>query len=118
MPSGEYINPWSKQCLQTQTQQLNDCSYLDSISQGEPHPLPPNSSLIGCTVLDYIVLDNLASKMSCPCVLDLKMGTRQYGDDCSDKKKALFDERCALSTSQSLGVRISGMQVSHVTFTS
>lgn len=63
---------------------------------------------------DYIVLDNLTSSMSCPCVLDLKMGTRQYGDDASDEKKATFDERCALSTSQSMGVRISGMQVSHV----
>ena len=118
MPPGEYINPWSKRCLQTQTQQLNDCSYLDSISQGEPCPHPASSPLIGCTVLDYIVLDNLASKMSCPCVLDLKMGTRQYGDDCSDEKKASFDERCALSTSQSLGVRISGMQVSYMTSTS
>ena len=111
-PSGEYINPWSKRCLQTQTQRLNDCSYLDSISQGEPHPLSVSSHLIDYTVPDYIVLDNLTSSMSCPCVLDLKMGTRQYGDDCSDEKKATFDERCALSTSQSLGVRISGMQVS------
>lgn len=39
LTSGEYINPWSKRCLQTQMQQLNDCSYLDSITQGEPHPL-------------------------------------------------------------------------------
>lgn len=54
--------------------------------------------------------------MSCPCVLDLKMGTRQYGDDASDEKKATFDERCAQSTSQSMGVRISGMQVSHVSY--
>ena len=46
LPSGEYINPWSKRCLQTQTQQLNDCSYLDSITQGEPHPLK-YSCLIG-----------------------------------------------------------------------
>jgi len=51
--------------------------------------------------------------MSCPCVLDLKMGTRQYGDDASDMKKALFEERCALSTSQSMGVRISGIQVNY-----
>ena len=50
--------------------------------------------------------------MSCPCVLDLKMGTRQYGDDASATKKAVFEERCALSTSQSMGVRISGIQVS------
>jgi len=109
---GEYSNPWSKSCLQTLTQQLSDCTYLESITQGESHSF---ASLHGYIILlDYIVLDNLTTNMSCPCVLDLKMGTRQYGDDASAMKKALFEERCAQSTSQSMGVRISGIQVSSV----
>ena len=46
-----------------------------------------------------------------PSILDLKMGTRTYGDDETDAKKMRKRQRAANSTSKLLGVRLHGMQV-------
>lgn len=58
-----------------------------------------------------MVLENLTAAYRCPVILDLKIGTRQYGDDVSEEKKRLHIARSAHSTSNKLGVRICGMQV-------
>ena len=57
------------------------------------------------------MMENITSSYRRPCVLDLKMGTRQHGDDASAEKRSKQIAKCAASTSATLGVRLCGMQV-------
>ncbi|ESP00626.1 hypothetical protein LOTGIDRAFT_112151 [Lottia gigantea] len=68
----------------------------------------------GQTISKFILLENVASHFKQPCVLDLKMGTRQHGDDASEKKQREHTAKCLSSTSSKLGVRVCGMQVYQV----
>ncbi|CAL8340199.1 unnamed protein product [Lota lota] len=85
-------NPWSLKCHQKHLQTMKD-----NAKQSNQYR--------------FILLENLTWRHAVPCVLDLKMGTRQHGDDASEEKKALHMRKCQQSTSATIGVRLGGMQV-------
>jgi len=59
---------------------------------------------------DYLVLENLTMGYKKPCVLDLKMGTRMYGDFATEAKRQSQKKKTIKTTSAKLGVRFCGSQ--------
>ena len=62
----------------------------------------------------FIFMEDLTGRLKRSCVLDLKMGTRQYGMDATLAKKKSQRNKCDRTTSRPLGIRVCGMQVSLV----
>ncbi|KAG1692863.1 hypothetical protein DVH05_024152 [Phytophthora capsici] len=60
---------------------------------------------------DYLVLGDLTRNFRRPCVLDIKMGTRQHGEDAPPAKVISHTAKCAATTSHALGLRLCGMQI-------
>ncbi|KAF3856753.1 hypothetical protein F7725_017476 [Dissostichus mawsoni] len=85
-------NPWSLRCHKQQLSRMR--------SESKDRKL-----------FKFLLLENVVHHFSYPCILDLKMGTRQHGDDASEEKAARQMEKCEQSTSATLGVRVCGMQV-------
>ncbi|XP_071498239.1 inositol hexakisphosphate kinase 3-like [Diadema antillarum] len=95
-PQGQSLNPWSLHCHERQ--------YLRH-TLGDNKPSKIHSK--------YILLENISAYFHCPSILDLKIGTRCYGDDLSEEKKQQNIARATESTTRTLGVRFGGMQVYH-----
>ncbi|KAK9687654.1 inositol polyphosphate kinase kcs1 [Basidiobolus ranarum] len=86
----KFTNPWSVQCYKRF--RANSTASED--------------------IKEWMLLEDLVDGIKSPCILDLKMGTRQYGVNATKKKYDSQTLKCAKSTSKSLGVRMCGMQVS------
>jgi hypothetical protein len=114
------INPWSLQLCKKQAEKLHrqfigdeNVTILQSKSSNNWGEEKSNR-----VFLEYILLENITAKFHHPCILDLKMGKRQYADIDSDKKRLSKIQKCESSTSSKLGVRLCGMQVKTFFFSS
>lgn len=114
-----FCNPWALKCHRDHLKKLGiltTTSSAQASSSSSPHNVARNATATASSSpfkkpQNYLLLENLVSGYKYPCVLDLKVGARQYADDVSAAKKARKIAKAQNTTSSTLGLRLTGMQV-------
>ena len=78
--------------------------------------IQPNLIFLNKVLKEFILLEDVTFSFKNPCVLDLKMGTRCFGDGSTQAKYERKKKRALESTSATLGVRLCGMMVKYFSF--
>ncbi|KAG9242835.1 inositol polyphosphate kinase [Calycina marina] len=100
-----------EQCQKSSNDKTTDMA-ADDLSVPRPkNPKEARSDQWSEHLHYFIVMEDLTCGMKRPCMMDLKIGTRQYSTAADEKKQLSQRRKSAKSTSQKLGVRICGMQV-------
>ncbi len=115
-----FYNPWALKCHRDHLKKLgllrppssSAGSAGSNVEEKEaPAPASSSSKKSRSNPQMYLLLENLVSKYSRPCVLDLKVGARQYADDVSAAKKQRKIAKANSTTLGTIGLRLCGMQV-------
>nr|CCC91548.1 putative inositol polyphosphate kinase-like protein [Trypanosoma congolense IL3000] len=99
--------PTPKRILRCATSPL----VTDTSSGDERPPYQGGSPLADdASSRQMIVLEDICSGFKHPCVLDMKMGRRQYGLNPSEAKRRSKEHKAACTTTKQYGVRLAGMR--------
>jgi hypothetical protein len=104
----EVMNPWSAKVAKAQFE-----SYLQGNTLSHSILILSSYYFQKLTTNEYVVLEDLTGDFKNPCICDIKMGTRQHGDDAAPDKKVRHQKKVLTTTSLPLGIRMCGIQVNY-----
>ncbi|KAJ2758551.1 inositol polyphosphate kinase kcs1, partial [Coemansia sp. BCRC 34490] len=104
-------NHVSSSCVPPKNEHSRDSAFENLWMKKCGKRMPTDADAVDGSTHQFILMADLTASMRRPCILDLKMGTRQHGVDAPAKKVVSQTIKCAATTSKELGVRMCGLQV-------